>query len=52
MLLYTPNEPGIPDKFNGGATVVSTGGQKIVGLINLSGVNTADQLFSTNAFGK
>ena len=52
LLLYTPNEPGIPDKFNGGATVVSTGGQKIVGLINLSGVNTADQLFSTNAFGK
>jgi hypothetical protein len=49
-LMYTPNEPGLPASFNGGATIVSTTA-KIVGLINISGTNTADQLFSTNAFG-
>lgn len=49
-LYYQPNESVLPAGFNGGATVVSTGG-KIVGLINIQGDPAADQLFSTNAFG-
>lgn len=48
-LFYQPNE-GLPQGFNGGATIVSSGG-KIVGLINIQGSKTADQLYSTNAFG-
>lgn len=50
QLLYTPNE-GLPSGYNGGATIVSTNGVPIVGLVNIQGVTTADQLFSTNAFG-
>lgn len=51
LLLYTPNESGLPNGYNGGATVISTNSVPIVGLINIQGVTSSDQLFSTNGFG-
>ena len=46
---FQGNDTLLGDSFNGGATVVSSG-SPIVGIASLSGVPTADQLFTTNAF--
>jgi hypothetical protein len=50
-LFYQGTDACVTDGFNGGATVVSTNGAKLVGLININGGITSDQLYSTNAFG-